>query len=54
MRGDTLRASGGRVALRRRQFEKAAGEGEARRVLHPPLRAARVPESAQGDDRGRS
>lgn len=54
VRGDTVRASGGRFAVRRRQFEKAVGEGETGRVLHSSLRPARVPESTEGDDRGRS
>ena len=54
MRCDTLRASGRRVTLRRRQPEEIVGESETRRVLYTTFRAARVSESAQGDDRGRS
>ena len=54
MRRDTLRASGRRVALRRRQPEEIVGESETWRVLYTALCAARVSESAQGDDRGRS
>ena len=54
MRGDTLRASGRCVALRRRQLKKIIRKSETRRVLHTALRAARMSESAEGNDRSRS